>query len=168
MGLVNYTPHDWSALEEFTATLADTEIKDPWTAIQAAWTSFTPTWTGTTTNPVIGNGTLTGAYHRVGKLIFYRIGIVAGSTTTYGSGSYRLTLPVAPATAYNAWTQTIGTGIVADSSANLRTFLFATTISAGSSTIALADHAATQMGATTPYTLAVGDSIGITGTYEAA
>lgn len=65
--------------------------------IQAAWTAYTPAWTGSVTNPVIGNGTITGAYLQMGKTIVgFWAKVVAGSTTTYGSGAYSLSLPVAP------------------------------------------------------------------------
>jgi hypothetical protein len=53
-------------------------------------------WTATTTNPTIGNGTLTGRYIQLGKLVIYRIYLVGGTTTTLGTGpAYFITLPVA-------------------------------------------------------------------------
>jgi hypothetical protein len=60
----------------------------------ADWTTFTPTWTATTTNPVIGNGTLTGKYIKIGKTVIAQYRFVAGSTTTFGSGNYRFSLPI--------------------------------------------------------------------------
>lgn len=61
--------------------------------LNVAWSTYTPTWTGASTNPVINNGTLTGAYLVVGKTMFLRITIIMGSTTTYGSGDWSLALP---------------------------------------------------------------------------
>jgi hypothetical protein len=58
------------------------------------WITYTPAWTATTTNPVIGNGTVQGGYRRIGNLVEFWIFLVAGSTTTYGSGIYQLSLPV--------------------------------------------------------------------------
>lgn len=58
----------------------------------APWTAFTPIWTGTT-NPAIGNGTLSGAYKQIEKTLYVRYFIKMGTTTTYGSGNWRLTLP---------------------------------------------------------------------------
>jgi hypothetical protein len=58
-----------------------------------ASTSFTPVWTCSGTAPVIGNGTLTGAYWKVQNLIFFLITLTAGSTTTFGTGTYRFNLP---------------------------------------------------------------------------
>lgn len=59
------------------------------------WISYTPTWTASTTNPSIGNGILEGGYRRFGNLMEFWVRIVAGSTTTFGSGSYFVGLPLA-------------------------------------------------------------------------
>ncbi|MCM8548880.1 hypothetical protein [Streptomyces sp. STCH 565 A] len=64
-----------------------------------AWTSYTPTWTASTTNPNLGNGTLVGRYHKVGRTVHLHINLTAGSTTTYGSGTYSFALPVQAANA---------------------------------------------------------------------
>lgn len=74
----------------------------------ATWTSWTPTWTSSGTAPAIGNGTLTGSYKQIGKLVHFRIKFVGGSTTTWGTGNYFITLPV------TGWT-----GIAANDSINL-------------------------------------------------
>lgn len=59
-----------------------------------AWQTYTPVWTGSTTNPAIGNGTLSGRYRLLGaKHLDVRINIIFGTTTTYGSGSYAVSLP---------------------------------------------------------------------------
>jgi hypothetical protein len=58
-------------------------------------TTFTPTWTGSVTNPVLGNGTLEGKYMRTGKQCFAKYRMVAGSTTTFGSGDWIFSLPFA-------------------------------------------------------------------------
>ncbi len=58
------------------------------------WKAYTPTWTADTTNPAIGNGTLTGRYIVIGKLCTYVLGLVMGSTTTYGSGNWAFSLPI--------------------------------------------------------------------------
>lgn len=61
-----------------------------------AWTTFTPTWTGATTNPAIGNGTLSGRYLRLfGRTYLTQFFILAGSTTTFGTGQWSLSLPSA-------------------------------------------------------------------------
>ncbi len=55
----------------------------------AAFSAWTPTWT----NLTIGNGTVTAKYKQVGKLVFCRLSIVFGTTTSI-SGDVRFTLPV--------------------------------------------------------------------------
>ena len=61
--------------------------------VSPSWTAFTPSWTGTVTNPVIGDGTLAAAYRLDGKTLHLRYEIIMGSTTTYGSGTWGLSLP---------------------------------------------------------------------------
>ena len=58
-----------------------------------SWTAYTPTWTSSGTAPAIGNGTLQGSYLQVGKLVYTHIYWKAGSTTTFGTGVYFLSLP---------------------------------------------------------------------------
>lgn len=63
-----------------------------------AWTAYTPAWTSSGTQPALGNGTLTGAYWKSGRAVLWRAALTAGSTTTYGTGNYFISLPVAAAT----------------------------------------------------------------------
>lgn len=65
------------------------------------WIAFTPEWTAFTSNPAIGNGTLSGEYRRVGNSVEYVVYIKAGSTTTYGSGAYFITNPASLTTDAN-------------------------------------------------------------------
>lgn len=60
-----------------------------------AWTSWTMAWTAATTNPTIGNGTITGRYIQLGKLVVATARISQGTTTSFGSGAYSFSLPVA-------------------------------------------------------------------------
>jgi hypothetical protein len=63
------------------------------------WTSYTPIWTSSSINPAIGNGTITGAYQVIGKTCFVRGNIAMGSTTTFGTGEWYVSMPI---TAVNA------------------------------------------------------------------
>lgn len=54
---------------------------------------YTPVWSSGGTQPSIGNGTLTGKWRRVGCFIEAEIYLLAGSTTTFGTGSYAFSLP---------------------------------------------------------------------------
>lgn len=96
-----YTPRTWTTGEVVTAAFMNNEIGTPFTGLQAAWSSYTPTWTGSTTNPVLGNGTMVGRYNQVGKTVNGDITIVGGTTTTWGSGTWNLTLPTNTATTTN-------------------------------------------------------------------
>ena len=60
------------------------------------WISFTPTWGVVSgTAPTIGNGSILGGYRRIGNQIDFWISLTAGSTSTFGSGDYTITLPIA-------------------------------------------------------------------------
>lgn len=52
---------------------------------------YTPTWIGG--SPSIGNGTLQGTYRREGDTLYGTIYLLAGSTTTFGSGQWEFSLP---------------------------------------------------------------------------
>ena len=62
--------------------------------MSTAWTAYTPVWTAQITNPVISNGTITGAYKQIGKTVFVRVKINMGRFTTYGDGAWLISLPV--------------------------------------------------------------------------
>src|SRR5262249_46524474 len=64
--------------------------------IPDGWTSYTPVWSSSGTQAVLNNGTLTGEFMQVGDLVLVRIVLTMGSTTTFGTSTYRLSLPVAP------------------------------------------------------------------------
>ncbi len=98
---------------------------DDWAAIIAEltaetfWTGYDPAplWTASTSNPAIGNGFSTGGYVRnVTKAMDYGI-IVAGSTTTFGTGTWRLGWPVTPSSLANTGGGFIGSCYVQDNSA---------------------------------------------------
>lgn len=63
-------------------------------AQNAAWTTYSVAWTAGTTNPTIGNGSLYGSYIQIGKTVNFRVAVVFGTTTTFGSGAYSISLPV--------------------------------------------------------------------------
>lgn len=65
---------------------------------------YTPTWTGSGSNPAIGNGTLIGTWSRDGNRVHVDVELKMGSTTTYGTGTWRWALPVPPRnTAGESW-----------------------------------------------------------------
>ena len=79
---------DATAVEHVVIALDFTESRF------GAWTDYTPTWTVVTgTNPTIGNGTIAGRWRSDGSVIEINVKVTAGSTTTYGSGNYRISVP---------------------------------------------------------------------------
>ena len=137
--------------------------------VLGAWIDYTPTWTATTTNPVIGNGTITGRYSLVNKTVTAQIYISMGSTTTYGSGNFLLTLPVTAATTLGSFAA-LGSAWYYDASANNATTGIAN-VNNGSTTIFGLRYTGTNAGNVTaiaPYTWASGDFITATIQYKAA
>lgn len=57
-----------------------------------AWDTYTPTWNGT-----LGNGTLSGRYKRIGKMVAVQFGVLWGSTTTGTGSQWNFSLPVSAA-----------------------------------------------------------------------
>jgi hypothetical protein len=86
------TAHDriWEHFE----TLAE-DINDDVNPIFTSWTAYTPAWTSSGTAPAIGNGTIAGRYKQIGKTVHVAVRVVLGSTSTFGSGGYSFSLPVA-------------------------------------------------------------------------
>jgi hypothetical protein len=61
--------------------------------IDNGWTAYTPEWTAASVNPVINNGTIEGYYKVIGKTCFVRGNIAMGSTTTFGTGEWYVSMP---------------------------------------------------------------------------
>jgi hypothetical protein len=72
------------------------------TVTQGSWNTYTPVWSAATTAPAIGNGTITGRYTIVGKMVTAYIFVQFGSTTTYGSGDWNFSVPFAAANIGNS------------------------------------------------------------------
>lgn len=130
-----------------------------------AWKSYTPAWTATTTNPVINNGSLVGRYVELGDIVLVRARIQAGSTTTFGSGTYSLSLPVAP----NTTVELSGTAYFRDNSTAGRYPLICQRGGTGSTTLFFqrTDNRATVT-RTVPVTWAQSDTLDVHLFYGAA
>lgn len=133
--------------------------------IQASWDVYTPIWTGSTTNPVIGNGTISGAWIRFGKTVNWRFLIVCGSTTTYGSGTYLLTLPTSCAASYVANQNLSGSSGSAFLGAT--SFPIAVNRYTASTTVYFSAPSGGVVTPTVPVTFANGAVLAGGGTYEA-
>lgn len=103
----------WRELQRALAALR-TAITDQGANTTADPVDYTPTWTASVTDPVIGNGTLSGTYFRMFRSVQVLIYLLWGSTTTAGEGPYQFSLPVEPLTD-QTW---IGTGYIFDASAS--------------------------------------------------
>jgi hypothetical protein len=77
--------YDFSPGEVLTAGVMD--------SLGAVSETYTPVWSAAGLQPNIGNGTLSGRYFRINKMVFVEILFTAGSTTTYGTGIYRFSVP---------------------------------------------------------------------------
>ncbi|MER6098333.1 hypothetical protein ABT154_21245 [Streptomyces sp. NPDC001728] len=150
-----------------TAAYLNAEVRDQFNDIIAAWQTYTPTWTAATTNPVLGNGSIVGRYKRIGKTVHLQIDLAMGSTTTYGSGAWSVTLPLVAAAASGSrigTAQALGgtrfQGQVVISSAASGTSAFFPASASVSNLSSVASNV--------PFAWASGNELRITVTYEAA
>ena len=155
-------PKTWLAGEKPTAATLNAEIRDAFKAIGDPWTAYSPSWTTSGTAPSLGNGSLTGAYRQTGKFVTFRIRLLAGSTTTFGTGEFRFTYP---ATAINSFIPGLS-GYIFRSGPSYFGIIgvgFATT-----SLRLITSSGNALVTATSPLTFTNGDELNIGGTYEAA
>lgn len=137
------------------------------TIASEAWTSYVPALT----NLTLGNGTVTGAYIKLGRTVSYRFEFTLGGTSAVGTDP-RFSLPILPITGFFDTTD-FPVGIV--------TFLDAGIVGysgmvIGSGTpgvvrcvrIGGSGSGNVTVTSTNPFTFATGDKIQATGTYEAA
>jgi len=137
--------------------ISNNEVDFAWDA--ATWVASVSGWS-------LGNGTVVSRYVQLGKLVFAKITVTAGSTTTFGSA---LTLDL-PATALAA--QHLGmNGVAIDSSTGDVAPVLCqlnTTTSLTFLPLATVIQAGAGLSGTTPWTWANGDSVEALIVYEAA
>ncbi len=132
-----------------------------------AWTAYTPTLGGT--GWAIGDGTATGAYCQIGKVVHFRARIVFGSTSTFGAAA-AVTL-TAPVTSRNdGASTTILTRLFDSSLSTTHNGIGSLAINSTTITVNYWATGTTVSGssATNPFTWASSDQIIVFGTYEAA
>jgi hypothetical protein len=154
--------------------------------ITPRWSSWTPTWSTSTgsATPSLGNATLSGSYCQTGDVVFFRLEVTFGTTTSFGGGTsadnWRFSLPVTASTT----ALIVGYGEAQDSATGgtpgsarypLRCRLTSTAAleleTTGGSTGAAGGYAAVSVGlvdAVTPFTWASTDAIRAVGFYQAA
>jgi hypothetical protein len=161
-------PKTWLPNLVLTAAELNQYVRDNLKAIGDPWQAYTPTWSASGTAPALGNGALLGRYMQAGKLVHFRITLTMGATTTYGTGQWRFTLPVAPASSarQSFVLDCLDTGAASwTGSAAWISSLSALACSAPATTAGAADR---TVGPTVPFTWGSGDQLTIVGTYEAA
>lgn len=134
-------------------------------ATHAPWANYTPVWSWTGGAVSLGNGTLTGRWCRIGKLVHFKIYWTAGSTTTFGTGTggWEFTLPIATVTTFIGVVRFVDVtpfagrlGVCWNGGAGVTPFALTT------------GFVTASVNAISPHTWAVNDSIVIEGTYEGA
>jgi hypothetical protein len=149
----------------FHSAAGSNDITDAGNAnqIDIPWSAYTPVWTAAAVNPALGDGTLVGTFERHGKTINATIKLTIGTTTTFGTGAYRISLPWRAGTSSGVvWTGSIwatdlgtvykvGTCYVASAGTYLEFIFEGTTVPAS---------------ATVPFTWATGDQLVTTITYQ--
>ena len=131
-----------------------------------AWTTYAPVWASSGTAPSIGNGTLIGAYTQIGKTTHCTLTFAAGSTTSFGTGTYTFSLPVTAATV--AGQNFIGALRVYESSVNTNYTGDCRVNSAATVLTMQINNTVGDVGATVPMTFSTGDAMQLSVTYPAA
>ena len=134
-----------------------------------AWTAYTPTLGGT--GWAIGNGTATGAYCQVGKLVFFRAEITFGSTSTFGAAAAStITGPVNAKSGING-NHNLMVNLL-DTSTGAEYFAWCRTTASSPLTVVISylgtSSQRSDINSTIPFTWATGDRIQLTGFYEAS
>lgn len=138
-------------------------LEGTWRIWDTVWQSYTPAWTASGTQPSIGNGTLTGKYLRRGREVTVHARVLAGSTTTFGSGQYYVSMPaglnIVPPHGGNL---TLGTAFAFNSGnwymTGVPNFQTATTVSVFLP-VSTASSGQGQWGATAPWIFKNGDQV---------
>ncbi len=135
-------------------------------AFRFDWNVYTSVWSAVTNPVALGNGSLKGKYVQRGKLVRAKISFTAGSTTTFGTGGWRFSLPVP---AKIGGTEDIADlGIARLSDASPVTTRIAVVRVASSTLFALDTEGLGGVDFDTPWVWANGDSLILAITYEAA
>lgn len=138
---------------------------DAYENITGVWTDYSSSlaWTATTTNPVLNNGTKFARYIQCGKLVIYTGVINMGSTTTFGTGVWLISLPVAAKETSPPYA-----GVAITNDASVSTARTPAVFQIGSSTTANCLGPNGAVTPTAPFTWAVSDYWAWTIIYQAA
>lgn len=145
-----------------TVTGAITDSSGQANQIDAPLASYSGAWTGSGGNPAIGDGASYFYSVREGRQVTVYAGITMGSTTTYGTGSWRISLPVACSGSANA----IGSALMYDNNAT-KYYVGLAKIEASGTYLQIAPDASTTGDVTSsnPFTWAQNDFVRVQITY---
>ncbi|MCX4576520.1 hypothetical protein OHB41_25775 [Streptomyces sp. NBC_01571] len=163
---MTFAPRTWVVGEVVAAATLNQEIRDQFNSFFGAWSTYTPVWGATGTAPAIGNGTINGRYMKVGRTVHFEATMFMGSTSTYGTGSWNITIPFPSATK-----STTGNALLRffDSSAGANYVGVGQVGSNDTAARFFAQSGSTANIATgVPFAWAASDEFRVTGTYEAA
>lgn len=122
--------------------------------------AFTPTWTGASGNPAIGDGTLAGVWQQNGRMVHFEILMLAGSTTTFGTGAWAFTTP----TSINLTAVPVMSALALDAGAPLYRVGIARPADATKVNV-FVDSEAGGVASAVPFAWANTDQLSISGTY---
>jgi hypothetical protein len=142
---------NWRGIERFSSN------------ILGPWRTYVPSWTAVTTNPTIGNGTIFGRWREFGDLVWIWVSIVSGSTTTFGSGFYSVSIPFRSSPLAE---QAIPAQL--RSPTDTRRYALSGNVQPSSLQIVRFNWAGGALTGTAPVTLAAGDIINVQGFYVPA
>jgi hypothetical protein len=138
--------------------------------LNGVFTSYTPTWSSTGSAPSIGNGSIVGKWWRQGQTVYFSILLTAGSSTTFGSGAWKFTVPIAIESSGSL--SFVVSGVAVDNSAGNAAFAVSSTgFLLSSSTVFelwVPGGASNVVTPTAPMAWATSDVLEIVGSYFAA
>lgn len=148
---------------------ADLTAEDLNQAIGSQFTQYTPAWTASIA-PLIGNGTLTAVWCKVGLLVTVRLNLLAGTTTTFGSGEWSFALPEPAAVVSPTFTnKPIWSGAAEAHDAGTAYYSGYVGVMSGASTLFIHSHnVTTKWGSASPMTWGNLDYLAAQITYQAA
>ena len=127
-----------------------------------AWLAYTPAWTANVGTPSLGNGTITGKYAKIGKVVTAIVTLTFGSTTSVsGTSTWYISLPFIAISGMGVW-------VAYDS--GVKFYTGSVRVYTGSSVIGsfFQDAGQGYLSATIPHTWGENDTLTFMVTYEAA
>ncbi len=148
------------------ALLIYDDTTDRWRVLahtQNASVSYTPTFGGVT----LGNGTVSGAYHRIGRIIHWQATLTLGGSSSVAAGPITVTLPVTASSTTSPIATT--SGIAIDASGG-PAYYAVNAIPNSTTVVSLTNNASALagLGTTNPFTWVSTDVLVVGGWYIAA